>query len=134
MRKFQGTKTSTIGLVSAVALVLSGCSTAPADADEIGVCIDPKTEQRIDDDKCTDGSEGWESSDGSVWFWYATSSGHNAPPIGQKVSKSHGYTGQPKAPYFARGGVPATGSVISKSTIARGGFGTGTAGKGSAGG
>lgn len=134
MRKLQGSKTSTIGLVSAVALALAGCSVAPSEADEIGVCIDPKTEQRIDDDKCTDGSEGWESSDGSVWFWYSTTSGHTAPPIGQKVSKSHGYTGGPKSTSYARGGVPNSGSVISKSTIDRGGFGAGNAGKGSAGG
>lgn len=125
---------NTVGLVSALALVLAGCTVSPSEADEIGVCIDPNTEQRIDDDKCTDGSEGWESEDGSVWFWYSTSSNHTAPPIGQKVTKSQGYTGAPKTNAFSRGGVPTAGSSISKSTIARGGFGSGTAGKGSAGG
>lgn len=132
---FQGkVKPGTIGLVSALALVISGCTVSPSEADEIGVCIDPKTETRIDDDKCSDGSEGWESDDGSVWFWYSTSSGHTAPPVGQKVTKSHGYTGSPKSTYYARGGVPTSGSTISKSTIARGGFGSGSAGKGSSGG
>lgn len=130
----QGTMVNTVGLVSALALALAACTVAPSEADEIGVCIDPKTEERVEDDRCTDGSEGWESSDGSVWFWYSTSSGHSAPPVGQKVTKSHGYTGQPKSSYYSRGGVPKAGSTISKSTIARGGFGSGSAGKGSAGG
>lgn len=131
---FQGKlKPGTVGLVSALALVISGCSVSPTEADEIGVCIDPKADLRVSDDKCSDGSEGWESDDGSVWFWYSTSSGHNAPPVGQKVSKSHGYAGQPKSSYYARGGVPTSGSTISKSTISRGGFGTGSAGKSSGG-
>lgn len=130
----QGKMVNTVGLVSALALALSGCTVSPAEADEIGVCINPKTEERIDDNRCTDGSEGWESEDGSVWFWYSTSSGHTAPPVGQKVTRSHGYTGTPKSSYYARGGVPKAGSSISKSTIARGGFGSGSAGKGSAGG
>lgn len=131
---FQGGKVpGTVGLVTSLALILAGCTSAPADADEIGVCIDPKTDQRIDDDACSDGSDGWESDNGSVWFWYSTSSGHNAPPIGQKVTRSNGYVGAPKATYYARGGVPTTGSTISKSTIARGGFGTGSGGKSSGG-
>lgn len=72
MRKLQGRTCATLGLVSALAVVLAACSVAPSEADEIGVCIDPKTQQRIDDDKCSDGSEGWETDDGSVWFWYST--------------------------------------------------------------
>lgn len=128
---YQGSMVSTVGLVSALAIALSACSVSPSEADEIGVCVDPKTEQRIDDDKCSDGSDGWESDDGSVWFWYSTSSGYNAPPVGQKVSKSHGYSGAPKSSAYARGGVPTSGSTISKSSISRGGFGTGSAGKGS---
>lgn len=134
MRRFQGSTCSTIGLVSSLALVLAGCSVAPAEADEIGVCINPKTEERIEDDRCSDGSDGWESDDGSVWFWYGINSGHTAPPVGQKVNPGHGYRGQPKATNFSRGGVPKAGSTISKSTIARGGFGAGNAGKGSSGG
>lgn len=134
MRKLQGSTCSTLGLVSALALVLAGCSVAPSEADEIGVCINPKTEERIEDDRCSDGSDGWESDDGSVWFWYGVNSGHSAPPVGQKVSSGHGYRGQPKATNFSRGGVPKAGSVISKSTIMRGGFGAGNAGKGSSGG
>lgn len=130
----QGKMVHSVGLVSALALVLAGCAVSPDEADEIGVCINPRTDERIDDDRCTDGSEGWESDDGSVWFWYSTNSGHNAPPIGQKVTKSHGYTGGPKSSYYSRGGVPKTGSAISKSTISRGGFGVGNAGKGSSGG
>lgn len=132
--RFQGKlKPGTLGLVTALALVLSGCGVAPSDADEIGVCIDPRTDQRIDDDKCSDGSEGWESDDGSVWFWYSTSSGHNAPPVGQKITRGNGYVGAPKSSAYARGGVPTSGSTISKSTIARGGFGSGSAGKSSGG-
>jgi len=65
----QGKMVHSVGLVSALALVLAGCAVSPDEADEIGVCINPKTEERIDDDRCTDGSEGWESDDGSVWFW-----------------------------------------------------------------
>lgn len=123
----------TVGLVSALAVILAGCSVAPSEADEIGVCVNPRTEERIEDDRCPDGTDGWESEDGSVWFWYSTSSGHTAPPIGQKVTKSNGYTGSPKTSYYSRGGVPNTGSTISKSTIARGGFGSGSAGKSSGG-
>lgn len=134
MRKFQGSMRSTIGLVSSLAVVLAGCSVAPSEADEIGVCINPKTEERIEDDRCSDGSEGWESDDGSVWFWYGANSGHSAPPVGQRVSSTHGYVGTPKSSSYSRGGVPKTGSVISKSTIARGGFGAGNAGKASGGG
>ena len=133
MKRFQGKMTHTIPLVSALAFVLAGCTVSQAEADEIGVCIDPKTETRIDDDKCSDGSEGWESNDGSVWFWYSTSSGYNAPPVGQKVTPSHGYSGSPKTSAYSRGGVPTSGSTISKSTIARGGFGSGSSGKSSGG-
>lgn len=127
-------KPGSVGLVAALALVISGCSVPPAEADEIGVCINPKTQERIEDDRCSDGSESWESDDGSVWFWYSTTSGHNAPPVGQKVTPSHGYTGAPGKSYYARGGVPKAGSQISKDTIQRGGFGSGSAGKGSSGG
>jgi hypothetical protein len=134
VRRFQGSTCSTIGLVSSLALVLAGCSVAPAEADEIGVCINPKTEERIEDDRCSDGSDGWESDDGSVWFWYGINSGHTAPPVGQKVNVSHGHKGGPGTMNHARGGVPKAGSTISKSTIARGGFGAGNAGKGSSGG
>lgn len=131
---FQGSKIpGTVGLVASLALILAGCTAAPADSDEIGVCIDPKTDQRIEDDECPNGRNGWESENGSVWFWYSTSSGHSAPPIGQKVIRSTGYSGAPTATYHSRGGVPKAGSVISKSTIARGGFGSGSAGKSSGG-
>lgn len=134
MRRLQGATCSTLGLVSALAVVLAGCSVAPSEADDIGVCVD-KNDTRVEDDKCTDGSDdNWTSDDGSVWFWYSTSSTHTAPPVGQKVTPSQGYKGAPKATSYARGGVPTAGSSISKSTIARGGFGAGNAGKGSAGG
>lgn len=134
MRKFQGSKTSTIGLVSSLALVLAGCSVAPSEADEIGVCINPKTEERIEDDRCSDGVDGWDTDDGSVWFWYSVHQGHQAPPVGQRVTPSHGHVGSPKTGSYSRGGVPKTGSVISKSSIQRGGFGAGNAGRGSSGG
>ena len=118
-----GKMVATVGLVSAVAAVLSACAVSADEADEIGVCIDPNTNTRIDDDKCVDGSEGWDGDGSSVWFWYSTTSGHSAPPLGHKVNTSHGYSGAPKATYYARGGVPHNGSVINKATISRGGFG-----------
>lgn len=118
-----GKMVATVGLVAAVAAALSGCAMEDA-PDEVGVCIDPKTEMRLDDDKCDrDGND----REGSVWFFYNTSHGHSSPPVGQKVNRSHG-TMKPTTTSFTRGGVPTTGSVISKSAISRGGFGTGVSG------
>lgn len=60
-----GKMVATVGLVSALAAALSACSTQ-SDPDEIGVCIDPKTELRLADDACDpDGND----RDSSVWFF-----------------------------------------------------------------
>ena len=123
-----GKMVSTVGLVAAVAAALSACSSS--EPDEIGVCIDPKTEMRLADDQCdADGND----RASSVWFFYHSSGGYSAPPIGQKVTKSHGNL-KPTSSNYSRGGVPASGSVISKSTISRGGFGAGAVKGGSSGG
>lgn len=124
-----GKMVATVGLVSALAAALSACSTQ-SDPDEIGVCIDPKTELRLADDACDpDGND----RDSSVWFFYHSSGGYSAPPIGQKVVKSQGSL-KPTSMNYSRGGVPTNGSVISKSTISRGGFGAGGVKGGSSGG
>jgi hypothetical protein len=123
-----GRMVATVGLVSAVAATLSACSVS-SDPDEIGVCHHPVTMERIDDDKCDpDGND----RNGAIWFYYSANNGHSAPPVGQKVTKSHG-SYKPTSSNYQRGGVPSSGSVISKSTISRGGFGAGGV-KGSSGG
>lgn len=119
-------------LIPALALVLTGCDAMTeqdeSENDYVAVCTD-KDGNRVEDNQCNGASEQHDRDDhdgggGFLWFYMATSGGHTAPPVGQRVTSSTGSYRTPapvsgRTPVVARGGsVPAAGGAIT-----RGGFG-----------
>ncbi|MFC0627029.1 hypothetical protein [Kribbella deserti] len=120
----------TLGLTALVAASLTGCSNDEP-KDYAAICVNPQTEERVDDDQCDDereynGSGG--GGGGFFWFYMATRGGGLVPPVGGRYSPSAGtYSvstlrnskGRPVS--VQRGGLDTRGGDIG--TIARGGFG-----------
>jgi hypothetical protein len=121
-------------LVPAVAAwyLASACGVdAPAEQpqqyDYVAVCTDPRSGDRVDDDKCGNAPQDFHGEPSPntsfLWFYMTTSGGHSAPPVGQRIDGIGSYT-TPKPstasapPAIQRGGVPSTGGPIT-----RGGFG-----------
>lgn len=104
-----------------------------------GVCVDPQTQVRLDDDqcRCLDPETGdWNNDDDdcrsrshtrSHVGWYFIPYGLIAAGIGSRVGG--GSFSRPSGTYNV-GGVPRTGGTVSKSsvkggtTVSRGGFGS----------
>lgn len=103
-------KSVILGLTLAASYGLTGCSSGD---DYQGICTDPVTEERVDDDLCESGD------DDSDFVWFYMGSGHSAPPIGKKFNKSHGVYKVPSGKTASKGGVSKTGGKIT-----RGGFGS----------
>lgn len=116
----------------ALSLALTGCAAGDPSTQEQpthqAICVDPETEQRVDDDECDDrGRLG-------VGGWYFLAMGARFPAIGGLASG--GSRGVPSTPHV-RGGLPrASAGGVSTSTatrgtaISRGGFGTSAGGSG----
>lgn len=133
MAKNQQRQSSTVALgVSALlaSAVLTGCTPDGnvIDADYAQLCQDKKTQERVDDSKCSEAGRG-----GSYYGWYflpmgAADSGstRSIPAVGSKLSG--GATTIPQGA-TAKTGAPVKGS----GTVSRGGFG-GSAKGGSSGG
>lgn len=109
-----------LGITAVMAASLTGCSSS---ADYAAVCVDPETQERVEDHECT-GSEDYHGSSGvgSAFFWYYLGSSMRVPPVGSPASggtwSSRTLTGT-----VQRGGLPRTGGVSVKSTTTKGGFG-----------
>lgn len=107
---------------------MTGCG-APqneADADYAQVCVDPETNQRVDDDRCDDDTH--HSSAAPIWWYMPISSGSygRMPAVGESVPntalKSKPATG--KTTTISKAG----GSYAKAGSVARGGAGTGAKG------
>ncbi|WP_456786995.1 hypothetical protein [Cellulomonas sp. P5_C5] len=104
----------TLGVTSAVALLLSGCA---SNTDYQGVCIDKDTQTRLDDESCDDSDPGYV---GGSHGWFFLARGTSAPAVGDTVASGSGIP--PVGTSSVRGGVSADGGTVSGSTT-RGGFG-----------
>lgn len=123
--------------VVAAAILATGCSLPspdPADSstppDYGGVCVDPRTEQRVEDAQCgqPDDTGNATAPGGFFLLWMPTSSPHPAPAIGQRAPLHQGVRHLP-AGTAKSVGVPRSGGAMSQ--IQRGGFGTPKAGSSS---
>lgn len=107
--------------------MITGCTPSgeTIDADYAQVCQDKKTEQRVEDNHC---SEEGRAGGYYSWYFYQTQGGSTStvPGIGTKLS---GGTTSLPAGKSAKSGVSSKGG-----TVVRGGFGTSAKSGGSVGG
>ncbi|HET9658267.1 MAG TPA: hypothetical protein VFP72_23145, partial [Kineosporiaceae bacterium] len=74
-------RSAAVAVVTIVtAAALSGCS--GGNPDYRGVCVDPQTQRRVNDDKCDDGKGG--GGHGGTWVFYR--SGSTVPAVGAHAS------------------------------------------------
>lgn len=92
------------------------------------MCVDPNTEQRLEDDACEDGDDDYLAY--AVLWYMAMNSGHSYPAVGHRVDRSYVKTSLPKGARYVTG-LSKTGgtSVKSWSTTTRK-SGTSTGGTG----
>jgi hypothetical protein len=132
--------TVTLGLTALVATALTGCGGDKPDPDYAAICVNPQTNERLDDDKCKDDHEYDGHSGGFYWFYMPSHGTYVVPPVGGHYTSTGGTynvssvrNGAGKPVTVQRGGVPKTGGTIS--TVTKGGFGkSGSTGKSSGGG
>jgi hypothetical protein len=119
-------------ITSSLALALSGCSsdtssgtsgTASADdAQYQGVCVDPATGQRVDDDVC-DGDDGYGHGGGvgSGLLWYYFLRGRSFPAVGAPVSTfregSDYVRTVPTGTSYVSGGADRNGGTVSGESL-----------------
>lgn len=122
-----------LGLTALVAESLTGCSDDKKKADYAAICVNPVTNERLDDKQCKDDREYDGHSGGYYWYYVPTGGGYIMPPVGQHYPISGGTYhvsglqngGRPVT--VQRGGIPNTGGKVS--TVSRGGFGSSSGGK-----
>ena len=106
-----------LGITAVMASSLTGCATS---ADYAAVCVDPETEQRVDDDQCDDDSD--YNGAGTGFFWYYLAARSIVPGVGSTVSGGT-YRGSTLNGTVQRGGLPTTGGSTVRSSTTKGGFG-----------
>ncbi len=124
----------TLGLTALVATSLTGCSDDEK-PEYAAICVNPVTNERLDDDQCKDDREYDGHSGGFYWFYMPMGSSYVVPPVGgryttsggtYRISQTSGKSGG--AATYHRGGVAKTGGKIT--TVTSGGFGkSGSSGK-----
>lgn len=111
----------TLGITALLAASLTACgSDEQTDVDNVAVCVDPNTNQRVEDDRCGDADRNYQGSGiGSAFLWYylGTRSGGRYPAVGGPISG--GTFNSPRGATVQRGGASKTGG-----SITRGGFGS----------
>ncbi|GAA1921322.1 hypothetical protein GCM10009737_23520 [Nocardioides lentus] len=114
-----------LGVTALTAAGLSGCASSP---DYAAICVDPETEERVDDDECDDADESVGSSSvGSGFFWYYLGASSRVPAVGSGVSGGSFRT--PSSGSLQRGGLDSGGADSVRSTT-RGGFGGSSSSRG----
>lgn len=118
-----------LGLTVLAASSLSGCG---GDPDVAAVCVDPQTQERVDDDQCDDSNTPRDYDGGSgvggAFFWYyvGTQTSRAIPAVGAPVSggtwNGQGLVNSGRS--VQRGGLPADGAPSFKSFSKSGGFGS----------
>lgn len=117
-----------VGTAALVAASLTACSPSPK-YDGAAVCVDQTTNKRLPDTECKEGSRHY---GGGYPGWYYLGGNRSAAPVGGLVSGGS-YTA-PAGGNYLKGGVSSAGGnvasstvsksgAISKSGVARGGFG-----------
>jgi hypothetical protein len=106
-----------LGITALMASSLTGCASS---ADYAAVCVDPDTQERVDDDQCDDASE--DGGGGSGFFWYYLAARSIVPAVGQTATGGT-YRGSSLNGTVQRGGLPVTGGSTVKSATTKGGFG-----------
>ena len=115
-RRMRSTSIS-LGITALMASSLTGCSSS---ADYAAVCVDPETQERVDDDQCDDDSD--YNGGGSGFFWYYLGASSRIPAVGQTTSGGT-FSGSSLNGTVQRGGLPSTGGSTVKSATTKGGFG-----------
>ena len=115
-RRMRSTSIS-LGITALMASSLTGCSSS---ADYAAVCVDPETQERVDDDQCDDASD--YNGGGSGFFWYYLGASSRIPAVGQTTSGGT-FSGSSLNGTVQRGGLPSTGGSTVKSATTKGGFG-----------
>jgi hypothetical protein len=115
-RRMRSTSIS-LGITALMASSLTGCSSS---ADYAAVCVDPETQERVDDDECDDDRD--YNGTGSGFFWYYLGASSRVPAIGQTTSGGT-FNGSTLNGRVDRGGLPTTGGSTVKSSTTKGGFG-----------
>ena len=115
-RRMRSTSIS-LGITALMASSLTGCSSS---ADYAAVCVDPETQERVDDDQCDDDSD--YNGGGSGFFWYYLGASSRIPAVGQTTSGGT-FSGSSLNGTVQRGGLPTTGGSSVKSATTKGGFG-----------
>ena len=106
-----------LGITALMASSLTGCSSS---ADYAAVCVDPETEERVDDDQCDDDSD--YNGTGTGFFWYSLAARSVVPGGGSTVSGGT-FRGSTLNGTVQRGGLPTTGGSTVRSSTTKGGFG-----------
>lgn len=91
----------TVSLAAWVAAGLTGCSSGP---DYQGVCVEPQTQRRVEDDNCRNDSSGGTGR----WVYYRN--GSHAPAVGEAASG--GSSDVPHGASVSRGGFGRSGGVV----------------------
>lgn len=107
-----------IGVTALMASGLTGCASSP---DYAAVCVDPQTEERVDDDQCDDDSGS--NGAGTAFLWYYLAASSRFPAVGGTVSGGT-FNGSSINGTVQRGGLPSTGGSSVKSSTTKGGFGS----------
>jgi hypothetical protein len=117
-----------LGLTVVAASTLTGCGTDP---DYAAICVDPETQERVDDDQCDDSDRPRDYTGvgtGFFWFYMSSTSSARLPAVGQSYNPSAGtYQGSSLVNggrSVQRGGLPSAGSSSVKSFTRSGGFGS----------
>lgn len=77
-----------------VAVGLVGCASEPKQDEYAAVCVDPNTEQRLEDDACEQGDSDY-LTHAVLWYLLLSNNAH-VPGVGHHVTKSHFKTSKPK--------------------------------------
>jgi hypothetical protein len=103
-----------LGITAVMASSLTGCASS---ADYAAVCVDPDTQERVDDDQCDD-----DGGSGTGFFWYYLAARSIVPAVGQTATGGT-FRGSSLNGTVQRGGLPTTGGSTVKSATTKGGFG-----------
>lgn len=102
-----------IAMLLVIPMIAMSFAACGAQQDEyVGVCVDPNTEQRLDDDACDD-DESEFLTYAVVWYMLANSS-RSYPAVGGHVTKSYFRTTKPKGASIHYG-LPKEGGTSVKS-------------------
>ena len=116
-RRRMRSATVALGVTALMATGLTGCASEP---DYAAVCVDPETEERVDDDQCDDDRD--YNGVGGGFFWYYLGASSRVPSVGAPVSGGT-YRGSTLNGTVQRGGLPTTGGSSVRSSTTKGGFG-----------